>query len=208
MRTTQRTVGRSVVLRAALGIVLALAFASPAHAAPPDIERDDDILAGEPSAREPAPPVSLVIAAAYRTAGLDRDPARSFRWRARVAGLVPMLSLRAGTNTSWHVDDDPSVGRGTAYEARATWRLDRLVFDGRELAVEATSAARRRERRRIASRVIRAYFTWRRATMARVAVRAEEAAAELDAMTDGWFSQARRSASECRTTGPGPTATP
>lgn len=170
--------------------------------------RDDDDLPLERRARLVAPPIASVLVAAYRTAGLDRDPGKGFVRRARLAGLVPMLSLRAGTNTSWHVEDDPKIGRGTAYEARATWRLDRLVFDGRELQVAAMSASRRRERRRLANRVIRAYFTWRRATMARSEVRAEEAAAELDAMTDGWFTEARRSASETRTACGGVVATP
>lgn len=187
-------------------MLCACAAIARAQPAPPVL--DDDVLADEPNARPAAPPVAMVIAAAYRTAGLDRDPARSLTWRARLAGIVPMVSLRAGTNTSWHVEDDPNVGRGTAYEARATWRLDRLVFDGRELQVEATSAARRRERRRVASRVIRAYFMWRRATMARSAVRADEAAAELDAMTDGWFTEARRTASESRTADSSRTRTP
>lgn len=185
-------------MRAALLALCACASIARAQPALPPV-LDDDVLADEPNASPAAPPVAMVIAAAYRTAGLDRDPARSLTWRARLAGIVPMVSLRAGTNTSWHVEDDPNVGRGTAYEARATWRLDRLVFDGRELQVEATSAARRRERRRVASRVIRAYFMWRRATMARSAIRADEAAAELDAMTDGWFTEARRTASESRT---------
>lgn len=193
-------------MRAAVLVLCACAAIARAQPAPPVL--DDDVLADEPNARPAAPPVAMVIAAAYRTAGLDRDPARSLTWRARLAGIVPMVSLRAGTNTSWHVEDDPNVGRGTAYEARATWRLDRLVFDGRELQVEATSAARRRERRRVASRVIRAYFMWRRATMARSAVRADEAAAELDAMTDGWFTEARRTASESRTAESSRTRTP
>jgi len=186
--------------------LLLLAGASIANAQPD--ARDDDDLAEEIGARLVAPPIATVLAAAYRTAGLDHDPGKGFVRRARLAGLVPMLSVRAGTNTSWHVEDDPNIGRGTAYEARATWRLDRLVFDGRELQVAAMSASRRRERRRLANRVIRAYFTWRRATMAGSAVRAEEAAAELDAMTDGWFTEARRTASETRTACGGVAATP
>lgn len=188
------------------GACVLLACTATARAQAP--QSDDDDLAEEVGARLVAPPIATVIAAAYRTAGLDRDPSTGFVWRARLAGLVPMVSVRAGTNTSWRVEDDPNIGRGTAYEARATWRLDRLLFDGRELQVEAMSASRRRERRRVANRVIRAYFTWRRAMMARSEVRAEEAAAELDAMTDGWFSEARRSASETRTACGGPVATP
>jgi hypothetical protein len=54
-------------------------------------------------------------------------------------------------------------------------------------------AARGRERRQLASRVIRAYFHWRRTAATasaspRFTTRAEEAAAELDALTDGWFT--------------------
>jgi hypothetical protein len=74
-----------------------------------------------------------------------------------------------------------------ALEVRATWRLDRLVFDGRELQASSIEAARRRERRGLASRVIRAYFAWRRAASPG---HREETAAELDALTDGWFSEA------------------
>ncbi len=191
-------------MRAALLVLLACA--STASAQPK--EADDDDLPEEVGARLLAPPIATVIGAAYHSAGLDRDPGKGFVWRARLAGLVPVLGVRAGTNTSWHVEDDPRIGRGTAYEARATWRLDRLVFDGRELQVAAMGASRRRERRRLANRVIRAYFTWRRAMMARLEVRAEESAAELDAMTDGWFTEARRTASESRTACRGAAATP
>jgi hypothetical protein len=158
----------------------------------------DDELVEEPAVRIPAPPVADVIAAAYRAGGLEHDPGQSVVRRARLAGLIPWLTVRGGKNTAWH-DEDPNIARGTTFEVRATWRLDRLVFDGRELQVTAMQAARRRERRRLANRVIKAYFTWRRATMARSWSRAEEAEAELDAMTDGWFTEARRSASETRT---------
>jgi hypothetical protein len=140
------------------------------------------------------PAISAVLSAAYATAGFDRDPSRSWIRRARLGGLVPWLTLRTTRDTSWQ-DNQPEVGHGSTLEARATWRLDRLLFDGRELQVAAIEAARRRERRRLANRVIRSYFTWRRAAEAtrstgdeRVATRMAEAAAELDALTDGWFS--------------------
>ncbi len=171
-------------------------------------DHDDDELAEELDARLDAPPIGAVVAAAYRAADLDHDPGSSVVRRARLAGLVPLLSVRAGTHTSWQEQAEPDIGRGTTYEARATWRLDRLVFDGRELQVAAMGASRRRERRRLARAVIKAYFTWRRATMARSPVRAEEAAAELDALTDGWFSEVRRTASETRTSCTGHAATP
>ncbi|MDB4963170.1 MAG: uncharacterized protein JWP01_3169 [Myxococcales bacterium] len=140
------------------------------------------------------PPIAEVLEAAYTTAGLQGRLGGGFATRARLGGLVPWVSVRTGRDTSWH-DDVPDVGRGTTIEVRATWRLDRIVFDGRELQVAALEAARRRERRRLANLVIHTYFVWRRAASAgsspRSLSRADEAAAELDALTNGWFSEAR-----------------
>lgn len=181
-------------------IFIVLVASRVVHAQPSGENDDDDELPIETRTRviANAPPIATVLAAAYRAASLDHDTGRSFARRARLGGLVPWVTVRAGSRTSWQ-DDDPDVGRGRALEARATWRLDRLVFDGRELQVAAMTAARRRERRRLATRVIKAYFTWRRATMAGSPVRAEESEAELDALTDGWFSETRRTASGDRT---------
>ena len=142
------------------------------------------------------PAIGAVIAAAYAAAGIDHDPKDSWIRRARLAGLVPWVTVRTTRDTSWQ-DDQSEVGHGTSLELRATWRLDRLLFDGKELQVAAVEAARHRERRRLAARVIRAYFAWRRAASIvsddeRVATRVAEATAELDALTDGWFSEQLR----------------
>ncbi|MBA3455126.1 MAG: hypothetical protein H0T42_18700 [Deltaproteobacteria bacterium] len=153
---------------------------------------------------EKAPHVADVLAAAYAAAGLTGRLPGHVAMRARLGGLVPWVSVRTGRDTSWH-DEDPDVGRGTTLEVRATWRLDRLVFDGRELQVVALEAARRRERRRLATHVIRTYFAWKRSASRS---HSAEAGAELDALTAGWFSEAlRRTASEVRTVAPG-AATP
>lgn len=141
------------------------------------------------------PPIGAVLAAAYATAGLDHDPGSSWNRRARLGGLVPWVTVRTARDTSWQ-DQHAAVGHGTSLEVRATWRLDRLVFDSHELQVSSIGAARRRERQRLATRVIHSYFTWRRAAGAagagddRVTSRLAEATAELDALTDGWFSEA------------------
>jgi hypothetical protein len=142
------------------------------------------------------PTIGATLTAAYAAAGLDRDPQDSWIRRARLAGLVPWVTVRTARDTSWQ-DEHSEVGHGTSLELRATWRLDRLMFDGKELQVAAIEAARRRERRRLSTRVIRAYFTWRRAANAansdeRAATRVAEATAELDALTDGWFSDQRK----------------
>ncbi len=139
-----------------------------------------------------------MLAAAYAVAGLDRDAQRSWIRRARLSGLVPWVTVRTTRDTSWQ-DQQSEVGHGTTVELRATWRLDRLLFDSRELQVAGIEASRRRERQRLATRVIRAYFAWRRARAAarqtidddRALSRGEEAVAELDALTDGWFSRQR-----------------
>lgn len=169
------------------------AAAAPGAGSGGDDDEDAPPAASAPSAEVAGPPVSEVLAEAYRAAGLDRSPGRGWVRRARAAGLIPWVSARAGRNTSWQ-DLDPEVDRGTTIEVRATWRLDRLLFDGRELQVASIEAARRRERRQLAGRVIRAYFHWRRlagaaAADSRWTPRADEAAAELDAFTDGWFSR-------------------
>jgi ribosomal protein S20 len=154
----------------------------------------DDLERAGPVVPVGGPPIGAVLSAAYTAAGLDRDPGRSWILRARLGGLVPWVTVRTTRDTSWQ-DTQSEVGHGSTFEVRATWRLDRLVFDGRELQVAALEAARRRERRRLANRVIRSYFTWRRATEAALATEDErartrmaEATAELDALTDGWFS--------------------
>ena len=175
-----------------LVLVLVLAQLAP-RAARADDDDDELITTDTATARASlviGPSIADVLQAAYHTAGLDRSPARSWVRRSRLAGLMPWLTVRTGRDTSWEDDGTSGVGRSNVVEVRATWRLDRLVFDGHELQVATIEAARRRERRRLASRVIRAYFTWRRAasTAATLPARAEEAIAELDALTDGWFS--------------------
>lgn len=158
----------------------------------------DDAPAAGSRTRVIGPSIASVLSAAYATAGLDHAPGAGWTWRSRLAGLLPWLTVRTTRDTSWQ-DEHAEVGRGTTLELRATWRLDRIVFDGHELQVATIDAARRRERRRLASRVIRSYFAWRRAggsaaadderSIARSAERAAESAAELDALTDGWFSR-------------------
>ena len=193
MRTEHRPLGPIAAARAVV-LAIVLALGTTAHAGPTDDHDADvedaahdvvDTRAVVPVAlRRGGPAIADVLAAAYRAAGLDREPTRGWIRRARLAGLVPWLSVRTGRDTNWQ-DDDGVVDHGMALEVRATWRLDRLVFDGRELQVASVEAARRRERRQLAGTVIQAYFTWRRARGD-----ASEAAATLDALTDGWFSDA------------------
>jgi hypothetical protein len=141
-----------------------------------------------------APPIGEVVAAAYRAAALAGDPAPSWRTRSRLSALVPNVSARAGQNQAWREVSDPTISHGVAFDVRASWRLDKLLFDPNETRIAMLDVARRRERRRLAAHVIRVYFDWvaaRAATLrdARAILDVAEKTAELDALTGGWFSQ-------------------
>jgi hypothetical protein len=174
-------------------LALALVLVSSARASAEDDADVDADVAIEPDGSAPRPPpIAEVLEAAHAVAGLDRDPTKSWSRRARMAGLIPWITVRTGWDANWR-EEETDVGRSRTFEVRATWRLDRLLFDGRELQMSSIDAARRRERRRLASRVIQLYFAWRKVTARaardeRFVLAAEAATAELDALTDGWFS--------------------
>ena len=114
--------------------------------------------------------------------------------RARAASLIPWISVRGGEDATWRDVDDPTIGHVTIFEVSATWHLDRLAFDATELRTTALDSARRRERRRVALRVVWAFYRWLSASAVaertgRPTARADEASAELDALTDGWFGR-------------------
>jgi hypothetical protein len=205
---------------ALLAILAVRAAAAPADAGDAgtrdDLELDDpddelDDRGSGPGAAEPwacpcdvdvlarvaagAPSVTEVVAAAHRAGGVARDPTPGRRWRSRWSALVPWVTARAGNSESWREVIDPTVSHAVAFDVRVAWRLDRLIFDPAELRIDSADLARRRERRQLASLASRAYFAWLRARAAsmrdpRWALRAAVATAELDGLTDGWFSQA------------------
>lgn len=227
---------RAIAIALLLLVVRSIEAASPASADPRGADRaagdraseratetDDPIADGDDDLAGPripvvGPSIGAVLSASYAAAGLDRDPAKSWIRRARIAGLIPWVTVRTARDTSWQ-DEHAEVGHGTSLEVRATWRLDRLLFDSHELQVAGIEAARRRERRRLATRVIHAYFAWRRAAGGsagagddRATVRIAETTAELDALTDGWFSdevsRLRRDPSDPRSPRTRPAAAP
>jgi hypothetical protein len=150
-----------------------------------------------------APPIALVIGAAHRVAGLADDPTTSWRRRSRMASLVPSISVRVGQNQSWRDVSDPTISHGVGVDVRASWQLDGLLFDSNEPRIATLDIARRRERRRLAAHVVRLYFDWVAARAAAerdvsAVLDAAAKAAELDALTDGWFSQALAHDAELR----------
>jgi hypothetical protein len=140
-----------------------------------------------------APSLHEVVQAAERAAGLSDDPTAGWRRRSRLAALVPWITVRAGNSDSWRDVADPTVSHAAALGGALAWRLDRLVYDPNEPRFATYDLARRRERRRIAYATSAAYFAWIEAVAAgdsdpRGTLVLMEAVANLDAMTDAWFS--------------------
>jgi hypothetical protein len=93
-------------------------------------------------------------------------------------------------------------------EARATWRLDRLVFADEEVALERTRSQREEAQAKLTERVLDLLFTWQRALVREADAAASpeehlsatlkkiEAEVELDILTAGWFTRWRATRGE------------
>lgn len=132
--------------------------------------------------------------------------------RMRAAAVLPELSLRAArsTNESLRLSPNGTLvndytqtgGAGLIFEARATWRLDRLVFADDEIHVERLRVERERARERVVELLLKHLFAWQRARSrlltnaetlteeerALVEAELDGARAALDILTDGTFS--------------------
>ncbi len=198
--------------------------APPAPAPPAPAEEAASAPSVEGSEAPPPPPPPVIVTpqmaraaveAALAQAGLAERAARIERVasRARTSSLLPELRLRV----TRLVDESQSLapteydpGRITAsggsslwLEARATWRLDRLVFADEEVALEKLREERAATRDKIVERVLDLLFAWQRARAAeadaarlpeeraRLGIEAAEAEAALDVVTGGWLSRSR-----------------
>ncbi|HEY4119916.1 MAG TPA: hypothetical protein VGM56_18750 [Byssovorax sp.] len=152
------------------------------------------------------------VKAALKRASLYEPATRTdaLASRARTSALLPELRLRAARI----VDDGQSLmpteydpyrteatgGTTTWLDARATWRLDRLVFGEEEVALERIRNERIEAQGRLVNRVLEALFAWQKAE-AHLAdqnatpeehlaaeLASYEAEAELDLLTGGWFT--------------------
>jgi len=153
------------------------------------------------------------VETAWRAQGIDADDGRldAIVSRARLSALLPETRLRAvrfedarlsldtSTDTSRWRD---SAGANLGFEARLTWRFDRLLYADDEPSLERIRIEHRDARTRIAGKVIDALVHWQRAMLewravasgqvgtrdeAEAALRAVEAEAVLDVLTGGWF---------------------
>jgi hypothetical protein len=153
------------------------------------------------------------IAAAWRTSGLGVDDARidSIVSRSRGSALLPETRVRAmrlwtdAAHTTTVTSEDgttlyDAIGANMVLELRLTWRLDRLVYAGDEPTLERVRLEREEARSRMATRTLEALFAWLRASTEvaeavsgsheelAASLRLAEAAATLDVLTGGWFS--------------------
>jgi hypothetical protein len=177
--------------------------------------------APSPPERIPVPVViTPAVARAAVKAALRRaqmfDPAAridALASRARTSAVLPELRLRVARivddgQSLMPTEYDPTrvtaTGGTTLWlDARATWRLDRLVFADEEVPLERMRHERAEAQAKLVKRVLEALFSWQKgmARMGDPAATAEqhlaatlqvlEAEAELDLMTDGWFTRWR-----------------
>jgi len=192
--------------------IVTRASAAP-HQALPESGASDETDAGGPGAPEeiiersydpeiavqitPPIPVQQIVAAAYRAAGIAEDPSASWAIRTRLVGLVPQVSFHLGRGQTWRGIEDPTLGYREGWDVRATWHIDRLLFDANEMRIATLDIDRRRERRRVAGLAIHTYFRWVVADEAakrasrdapRWKARRDQLLAELDVLTEGWAS--------------------
>jgi hypothetical protein len=171
--------------------------------------------------RDGDPPVDILCKAAVALALAEPDRARSFLNRARIAGWLPEMHLRAyrrfartegltfadtGTGTATPVDI--SSVDDVRYEWRASWDLSRMVFNPDELQAHLEALRMSDIRRDIQSLVIKLYFERRRLLVDSAPsgnggpsdppgsekrfLRIAEIEAQLDALSGGAFSEGAR----------------
>jgi hypothetical protein len=191
---------------------------APAPAAPTEDLAEEPPKGGRRSAPPPTPrftPRQLshlareALAAALRAQRLPERAAEldSLSARARSSALLPELRLRAARAQDESLrltptQDDPyrftqDGGDDLVFEARATWKLDRLVFADEEIAVGRLALERERAAERLGMRIAELVLAWHHAVSAapsgddssRSRAEFERLAAEvsLDVATGGWF---------------------
>lgn len=165
----------------------------------------------------PAPSVRRLLRAALEQNGAQSVEQRleSLSARMRSSAVLPELTLRAARSTNEQLRLSPNGtyvydytqtgGAGLIFEARATWKLDRLVFADEELHVERLRVQREKVRERVVELLLKHLHAWQRARSRllvatealgdeeRALMEAELDAAEaaLDVLTDGAFSDER-----------------
>ncbi|WP_438032841.1 hypothetical protein [Sorangium sp. So ce204] len=196
---------------------------SPPRAAP-EIELPEPPPPAQPAEAEPPLPLPVrvtpamaraIVEAALRRSRLLDPEARidAIASRARTSSLFPELRLRVSrlvdeAESLAPTEYDParktaSGGTSLWLEARATWRLDRIVFADEEIALERLRRERAELQTKLTARVLELLFAWQRAVALAAdpgqspeehraaTLAALEAEASLDLLTGGWMTRWR-----------------
>jgi hypothetical protein len=155
------------------------------------------------------------VRAALRRANLLDPGARldALASRARTSAVLPELRLRVARivddgQSLMPTEYDPTrvtaTGGTTLWlDARATWRLDRLLFADEEVAIERMRNDRADAQGKLVKHVLEVLFRWQKSVAQQenptatpdealaATLHMLEAEAELDLMTDGWFTRWR-----------------
>lgn len=155
------------------------------------------------------------VDAALRRAKLADPDARvdAMITRARSSAALPELRLRALRSVDQGQALAPTEydatrttatsGSSVWMEARATWRLDRVIFAEEELSLERMRHDRMEARNKVTAHVLKLLFEWQRALALAeneaatpeenlaARLKAIESEVELDLITDGWVTRFR-----------------
>lgn len=155
------------------------------------------------------------VLAALRSAGIvsSDDDLEAVARRARWSALLPELRLGAtqvaderASNTETGTREPTmydSITARSQLEARATFRLDRLLYGGDEPQLERLKQEQREHRLRVVFKVLELLVQWQRGKVAvaqappegterqEAELRLFESELALDVLTDGWFTAAQ-----------------
>jgi hypothetical protein len=137
---------------------------------------------------------------AQKAAGLAESNLDDLASRSRIAALLPEARLRVARTEDDRNDDDNSASYTAPnrwhWEARVSWRLDRIVYSGEEPTLERLRLEHAEARARLTHRTLEALFAWERARLdahqgdsVEAHLRLRETECTLDALTGGWFTR-------------------
>ncbi|MBN2496774.1 MAG: hypothetical protein JXR96_19445 [Deltaproteobacteria bacterium] len=152
-----------------------------------------------PACLKREPEVRILVAAAWRCAGLLAEEDRSRTERVRTAGWLPKISggVSMDLGDRWEYRYEPGEPRidelkqddGWSWEVDLQLDLGRAAYGDDELKVAREAVRRARERRDLAAEVVRLFFARRRLLLHGLP-RAGSAGylqlAEVTAMLDAW----------------------
>jgi hypothetical protein len=149
-------------------IALLLLLLGPPPPPPPPRVPDPAVLARALADLPTRPSVAEVQAAALKRATLSPRTAQRWLRRARAAAALPTVQAEVGlrSDQGWQLDQaagdgdelSQDLGAGKLVQVRATWELDRLVFNADELRAARAVLDLADTRERLLVRVTQLYF--------------------------------------------------